>query len=123
TLKKPLGVTWEEGRPENNSRLANGHPAKWIAMWEQNYVAWAIAHANRQGFAGGLAMRDRLTRFVLALFTSPDYPRSYACPYVLAVGNAPTGTFVWFTTLGQVFTATYGSPAGPATPITGYYGV
>src|SRR5262249_49488095 len=36
---------------------------------------------------------------------------------------APTGTFVWFTTLGQVFTATYGSPAGPATPITGYYGV
>ncbi len=122
-LKNPLGVTWEDGRPENTSRLANGNPAKWIAMWEQNYVAWAIDHANRQGFSGGLVMRDRLTRFVLALFTSPGYPREYACPYVLAVGKAPGGAFQWFMSFGQVFSSTYGSPPGPPTPITGYYGV
>src|SRR5262249_51823973 len=35
SLNNPIGVTWEDNRPENRTRLANGYQAKWVAMWGQ----------------------------------------------------------------------------------------
>src|SRR5438105_673206 len=43
---------------------------QYIAMWEQNYLAYAIDRAFKQGFSGGLAHRDAIARFQLTLFNS-----------------------------------------------------
>src|SRR5205807_952400 len=70
----PLGTLWEDKRPENQQQPTQ----VWVAPWEQNYLAWAIDRVNQQGFQGGLVQRDRIARFQLSLFTSPDYPQAYA---------------------------------------------
>ncbi len=101
--------------------------AKLIAIprpWQNNYVAWSLDHAIRQGFNGGQKLRDRLVRFQLKLFTSPEYPREYAAPYTLVVGKKLSDDSTkYFTTLKEVFQATYGDPPAKPTPFAGYYGV
>ena len=62
-----------------------------MALWEHNYLAWAVGRAQAQGFAGGGVWRDQVARFQLSLFTSPDYARANAAPYVVAIGEQDGG--------------------------------
>lgn len=89
-----------------------------------NYVAWAIQHANDQGFSGGDLLRNALALYQLTLFTSP--PSGYDTTY--ATGSNFVGTCnsagtnrVYYTTLEQVYNASYSVFAPP--PFAGYYGV
>ena len=67
-------------------------------------------------------MRDRIIRFHVRLFNSdPDYPKAYGAPYYPKIGTQTSGVYTLFTTMGQVFTATYGSPPAPPQPFIGYY--
>ncbi len=63
----PLKIPWIGFRPEPGM----------VAMWEMNYVAWAIDRASKQGFEGGLAHRDVIAKLQLDLFrNTPAYPRT-----------------------------------------------
>jgi PKD repeat protein len=111
----PLGILWAFKRPENVDPSLDSYA--WIALWEQNYVAWSIDHANKQGFAGGLLHRDRIARLQLSLFTNPA-TRDGAAPYLLPVGTqtpAGSGQINWFTSIEQTY-------VGPV-QFAGYYGV
>jgi hypothetical protein len=96
-------------------------------MWEQNYLAYAIDRASKQGFTGGLAHRDAIAKFQLMLFNSdPAYPRLQGAPYIVGVGVPPAGgvnytdynSFTFYTTPAQLWSAT----AGNERPFAGYYG-
>ena len=70
-ITNPFRILWTGYRPEPG----------FIALWEQNYLAYAIDRAAKQGFSGGLAHRDAIARLQLRLFTSePEYPRSWGAP-------------------------------------------
>ena len=114
----PFKILWIGKRPDGN---------QFISMWEQNYLAYAIDRALKQGFAGGLAHRDAIARFQLALFSSdPSYPRAQAAPYIVGVGVPPAGTvrytdynrFTFYTSMSQIWSATQGNER----PFAGYYG-
>lgn len=114
----PFKVLWLGKRPDGN---------QFIAMWEQNYLAYAIDRANKLGFAAGLAHRDAIAKFQLRLFNSePAYPRAQGAPYIVGVGTWGTGTlyydsyaqFTFHQTMAQVWTATQGNER----PFGGYYG-
>lgn len=125
--------------------------AGFIALWEQNYLAWSIDRANKQGFAGGLDHRDAIARLQLALFNSPDYPRStiletdttfadgtfvpagtqldWGAPYLLNVATVPDPERSWenptyFTTMSEVAAGTQEGPTrfDRWRPYAGYYG-
>jgi hypothetical protein len=116
----PLSTYFE--RKEPGQSAGNGRAT--ISVWQNNYVSWALDHANRQGFPGGTKLRDRLARFQLNLFTSPDYPVDYAAPYYPTIGALrPDQSISHFPSLKQVFEATYGRPPDKPTPFVGYYGV
>jgi hypothetical protein len=115
----PLGTHFEGQAPEQAGTKVWAIPR----LWMNNYVAWSIDHAIRQGFQGGEKLRDRLATFQLKLFTSPEYKRPYAGAYTLIVGRKLDDKHIeYFKTLAQVFDATYGNPPGKATPFSGYYG-
>jgi hypothetical protein len=114
----PFRILWIGKRPDGN---------QFISMWEQNYLTYAIDRALKQGFAGGLAHRDAIARFQLALFTSdPSYPRAQGAPYIVGVGVPPAGTvrytdynrFTFYTSMSQIWSATQGNER----PFAGYYG-
>jgi hypothetical protein len=108
--KNPFRILWLGKRPDG---------AQYIAMWEQNYLAYAIDRANKQGFAGGTAHRDAIAKVQLKLFTSdPDYPRAQGAPYVVGVGTPAGSGFTFFTTTAQIWSATQGNER----PFAGYYG-
>jgi hypothetical protein len=116
----PLGSYFEWPGPDR------GNTKTWTirAPWQNNYVAWSLDHAGQQGFQGGEKLRDRMVKFQLALFTSPDYDRSYAAPYVLIIGNRLDDQRIeYFKTLRQAFEVTFGNPPEKPTPFVGYYGV
>ena len=118
--RTPLKTSFENKRPENNSRP----PKRWIAQWEHNYLAWALDHAAEQGFTGGSRLRDRIVKFQLSLFISPDYPRMYGAPYILAIGEKlPNGRVRYYDSLRQVFRASYGNPPTRPSKFRGYHGV
>lgn len=118
TNTNPLGSSFENKRPENND---SGYVV--VALWEQNYLAWSLDHANKQGFKGGLLLRDKIAKFQLNLFTSPDYPKEYAAPYTLAVGTRPPDVApIYFTSLAQVYYETYSKIGRAPAPFKGYYG-
>ena len=109
-LKNPFQIMWLGKRPDG---------AQYIAMWEQNYLAYAIDRANKQGFVGGTAHRDAIARFQLKLFTSdPGYPRAQGAPYVVAVGTPSGSSLTFFTSMAQIWAATLGNER----PFAGYYG-
>lgn len=116
----PLGTYFEGQGPEHIGSDVVAMPRP----MENNYLAWALDHANRQGFKRGEKLRNKLVEFQLKLFTSPDYPRKYASPYSLIIGTKQAdGTTRYFTTLKEVFQATYKDPPGPPRPFAGYFGV
>src|SRR5262249_30056732 len=74
----PMGILWQPKRLENTEPGYDGQA--WIALWEQNYLAWSIDHANKQGFVGGQVHRDRIAELQLDLFNDPA-TRDGAAPY------------------------------------------
>lgn len=116
----PLGILFDDRRPENRDRA----PLVWIALWEQAYLAWAIHRAQALGFRGGTAVRDRIIALQVRLLTSASegFPAEYGAPYVLAVGRrGPRGT-EYFTSMREMFTATFGARPTPASSMVGEYG-
>jgi Bacterial Ig domain len=106
----PFRILWLNKRPDG---------AQYIGMWEQNYLAYAIDRANKQGFAGGTAHRDAIAKFQLQLFNSdPDYPRAQGAPYLVGVGTPAGNSFTFFTSMAQIWAATQGNER----PFAGYYG-
>ncbi len=96
-----------------------------ISVWQNNYLAWALDHAQQQGFKGGQALRDRLADFQLKLFTGgKDYPRDYAAPYYPLVGTIDKANKItFFTTMKELFEATNRKPDGtlwPPVPFNDY---
>ena len=61
-VTNPFNILWLGYRGEQD--------AGYIALWEQNYLAYAIDRANQQGFIGGLDHRDAIAKLQLSLFTS-----------------------------------------------------
>jgi methionine-rich copper-binding protein CopC len=114
----PLGTYFESWNLPN-------YPADnvYMPLFETNFVAWAIQHANDQGFTGGDVMRNALAAFQLSLFTSSQYPESYAGINWIEIGTVGSSSSIqYFTTLAQVFTANFGSPPAAAPPFAGYEG-
>lgn len=114
----PLGVLWDDKRPENEF-LA---PQVWVATWEQNYLAWSIDHANDQGFAGGATHRDRIVAFQTSLFTSAEFDRRFAGAGVIAVGVQGSDGVKHYDTLTELFANNF-IPGEDPTAFQGYYGV
>lgn len=108
-VSNPFSILWTGKRPEGKNV---------IALWEQNYLAYGIDRANKQGFAGGLAHRDAIAKLQLSLFTSdPDWPRSKGAPYTITVGTLSGSTVTYFRTIGEMWRATNDN-----TQFAGYYG-
>ena len=101
------------------AQQAAGGPGVSAALWEENYLAYAIDRAFQQGFTGGLAHRDAIAKFQLRLFNSePAYPRSQAAPNVVGVGIPSAGGFIFHRTMSEIWNATQSQTR----PFAGYYG-
>jgi hypothetical protein len=118
TTAGPLGTLFPRRRPEDEQWA----PYTWIALWEQMYVAWAIDHAQQQGFQPGSGMRDSIVGVQLKLFTSEGegYRRTHAGAYVLAVGTRSGQNINYFKSWDEVFRIT--EKFGNFRAFTGYYG-
>lgn len=99
----PLGTVLEAG-------VFNSSNLLFTTLWQNDYVGWAIDHAQDQGFEGGSVLRNKIAAFVLKLFTSfPEYPREYGAPMKnsVAVGTATSrspSTWNYWGTIGEVWT-------------------
>lgn len=120
-----LGTSFEQVNP-----WAVGYERSvFVIQWQQNYLAWSLAHAAEQGFTeGGQRLRARIVDFQLRLFRSAaDYPREYAAPYVLRIGAVGSGgDWTPFTGMAAVFAANYRAADGSVVPpnqFSGYYGI
>jgi hypothetical protein len=116
----PLGTAlWQ-----NRFEVVNGVNHLLAATWQEAYVAYELHRLLEHGFAPGAALRDRFARFHLRMFSSePDYPRTYAGPYFLLVGvQGPGSALRPFTTMREVFDATYKQRKESPTPFAGWYG-
>ena len=114
----PLGTRWEDRRGDGDSSGSN----LLITTWEQNALAWAIDHANQQGFAGGARHRDRITAFGLSLFGDLAY-RGYAGMGTIRVGNRGAGGAIQlYRTLHQLGAGNGWKPGGVGMPFAGYHG-
>jgi hypothetical protein len=113
----PFKILWIGLRPDGT---------QYIALWEQNYLAYAIDRASKLGFTGGLAHRDAIARFQVKLLSSdPEYPRAEGAPYIVAIGPALSSvrytdypTYPFFQSLSQIWAGTMGNER----PFAGYYG-
>ena len=133
----PVQTLFPGKRPEDdNQRYA---PYMWISLWEQTYLAWAVDRVTEHGrvtasidFAAAKpALRDRIARLHLKLFTDPAWPNDplKQAPYLLAAGRwkASPKAVDYFQTIGEVAAATFSAhdPGGPPDfirPFPGYYG-
>ncbi|HJZ74815.1 MAG TPA: hypothetical protein VKE51_23925 [Vicinamibacterales bacterium] len=131
----PVQTLFPNRRPEDS--MAQYQPYMWISLWEQAYLAWGVDRVMQHGpitpsvnFANaGAAIRNRIARLQLALFTDPQWPKDHdrAAPYLLAVGRwSANRQLTYFESLAQVATATFSVPKPGAPdfvrPFQGYYG-
>lgn len=115
----PVGTYFEQV-----SNWGNAGNACVMSVWENNYVAWSIQHANDQGFSGGDLLRDAIAQWQLTLFTSSQWPEAYAAPGWILLGYYNTdGSISYISPLSAVFTANYGSPPSNPLSFSGYYGI
>lgn len=118
----PLGTVLERFDTVNGQQVIE------VCQWQNNYLAWSLDHAQRQGFTGGQQLEDRILAFQVKLFSSgSDYPREYGAPYYPIIGTvASDGTDHYFTTMAQMFQANFVNADGttaPPVPFVGYYGI
>jgi hypothetical protein len=128
----PLGMAWVGPMGASNSRKDVAGAHVWVQPWQQTFLAWAVHHANGQGFPGGERWKRQAVAFHLRLFTSTaeGYPREYAGPDSIAIGDwsAPgTGGVKTvarlYEGLGEVFAASNRAGVDKATPFDGFYGL
>jgi hypothetical protein len=76
--RDPLGSTYRVSGYVPTSKVASQVPG-----WQNNYLAWSLHHIIGHGFGPeGSAMRDRLVKYQLALFTNgPAYNPNDAVRY------------------------------------------
>lgn len=117
----PLGVAWLGEKPSTYHGLYD-NPAfdpegqyLWVSMFMSNYLAWAIHHANRQGFTGGEELVRQYGDFQRRALANPA-TRKAAAPYYLAVGESNPEK--WYTTLEECFAVT-----GPVESFAATYGI
>lgn len=112
----PLGIAWHRS-PFDNGDNPYFDPERrhvWQSTAQNNYLAWSVDHANKQGFTGGENFKDQVARFNVALLTNPN-TRDGAAPYYTPIGDRQTdGTVNWYTQLEQTY-------RGP-TQYAGFYG-
>lgn len=130
----PVQTLFPGRRPEDG--VGQYQPYMWISLWEQAYLAWAVDRVMDHGqvtsfnFAnGGAAIRNRIARLQLALFTNAQWPKDpqRQAPYLLAAGTwGPDRKLTYFQSFAEVAAATFSvpSPARPdfVRPFEGYYG-
>jgi hypothetical protein len=105
----PLGFAASPGFDDG---VDPGHTRLWVSFWGLEYAAWAIDHANKQGFSGGRLWRDQLASFETRYLADPQY-RDGAGPYRLPVADWD-GAATYYTEIAQCY-------LGP-TSFQGYYG-
>jgi hypothetical protein len=117
THRAPLDTIFEVPNGNNPNQLV-------VSVWQQTYLAWAIDHANQQGFKGGLKLRDRMVRFRLKLCTGgKTSPWEYAGePWPVVGLKDPSGKFAYFTSFAQLFKENF-PPGSKSSVLEGYYGV
>lgn len=95
-----------------------------VSAWMENYFAWALDHAHKQGFTGGEVMLDMLLDFNLTLWNSEDWLEDYVGAAYVPVSST-TSTDDYYTTVAELFAAKYGDPPSSPNPsgIVGAYGV
>jgi hypothetical protein len=100
--KSPLGTVFEKpGVPSHDQYTSVSYGGGY------GQLAWALDRAHRLGYRGGTLLRDRLSQFVLKLFTSePDFPRNAAMRLWLHVG--PAGRNRYYSTMSQLAAANKG---------------
>jgi hypothetical protein len=103
TVRDPLGSTYRTSGYLPKSTVPSQVPG-----WQSNYLAWSIHRAVSHGFGPeGSAMRDRLVKYQLALFTSaPDYNPNDAVHYWHHAVRHEDGTP--FKTFGELWTYNFG---------------
>jgi hypothetical protein len=130
----PVQTLFPRRRPEDAMPPYQAY--MWISLWEQSYVAWAVDRVMQHGQVGpydfaaaGAAIRNRIARLQLALFTNPQWPndRERQAPYLLAAARwSSDRTLTYFQSLSEVAAATFSVPKASAPdfvrPFEGYYG-
>ena len=103
SIRDPLGSTFRTSGYVPKSKVPSQVPG-----WQSNYLAWSLHRAISHGFGPeGSAMRDRLVKYQLALFTSaPDYNPNDAVHYFHHAVRNEDGTP--FKTLGEMWTYNFG---------------
>ena len=114
----PLGVAWHRcpfDTGDNPTVDPEGKHA-WQSAAQNNFLAWAVDHASKQGFRGGTGFRDQMAKFTIALLNNPT-TRDGAAPYGTPIGDRnPPGSnkITWYTKLEQTYRGKVQYP--------GYYG-
>jgi hypothetical protein len=131
----PLQTLFPGRRPEDG--MAQYQPYMWISLWEQSYVAWAVDRVMQHGQVApsynfknaGAAIRNRIARLQLSLFTSPQWANDHArrAPYLLAAATwTADRKLTYFQKLSDMAAATFSVPKSGAPdfvrPFEGYYG-
>lgn len=120
--RSPLGVAWPgadfhwsfEGDP--NQRYA------WLSQWMLNYLAWALDHANKQGFPGGTVWRNQIMQWQVNFAVHPTH-WVWSAPYRLPVARrVPPGSYNLesFRNLDEVVAAL--DDIGEPMPMIDFYG-
>jgi hypothetical protein len=111
------------GGPFDVLRWGTDNGAVIMSTWQNAYLAWATERAGHHGFWPINPVIERIARFQARMFISePEFPQRYASPYYPTVGRLSGTTPVFFTSMKEIFDATWGVPPGPPQPWEGYYG-
>lgn len=99
----------------NTYATAAGGPFEWnfiqsatgdrIAVWMNNYVAWALERCAQHGFTTANALRDRLVRQQLRFFEDNGWPKTVETYYPTVAGKDAAGKFMWLPTMADIYKA------------------
>lgn len=112
----PLGVAWHRS-PFDDGGNPYFDPERrhvWQSASMNNVLAWAVDHANEQGYAGGLTVKGSIARFNVQMLADP-LTRDGAAPYFTPIGDRDGDSVTWYTHYSQTY-------RGPV-QYQGYYGV